>query len=200
MLRDTDQMSEIAMIDTTIHMALVAASPVTVSAGDQNGTVQDVVTLTTTGGSTLWGAFLWGQALWQGAQNALYPRRLAWHFPIVFRRLGLLAQGVCASGFKIGRIHLRYQLLGYLQQDATGTGSFMGAASIGTLTLTPNATQTIVANAAITPASSIYLMPTTPDAANDAATTSWVAGVGQFVITHANNARVDRTFTYTVFN
>ena len=200
MLPDTDQMSELAMVETTVHMALVAGSPVMVSVIDQQGTVQDAVTLTTAGGTTLWGAFLWGAALWQGAQNALYPQRLSWHFPIVFRRMGLLAQFACASGFKIGRIHLRYQILGYLQQDAIGTSTFMGSASIGTVTLTANATQTIVANAACKVSSSVFLMPNTQDAANDAATTSIVAGVGQFTITHANNARVDRTFTYSIFN
>ena len=200
MLPDTDEMSELAMIETTIHMSLVTGSPVQVSAVDQNAAIIDSVNITAVGAGTLWGAFLWGAALWQGAQNALYPRQLKWHFPIVFRRMGLLVQGACASGFKLGRMHLRYQILGYLQQDATGTGAFMGQSTIGTLTLTANATQTVVANSAVTPTSAIYLMPVTPDAANDMATTSITPGAGQFTITHANNARVDRTFTYTVFN
>lgn len=200
MLPDTDQMSEVAMIETTIHMSLIPNNPVVVSAVDANSAVVDVVTLLTAGAATIWGSFTWGAALWQGSQNALYPRRLPWHFPIVFRRLGLLAQGVCAAGFKIGRVHLRYQVLGYLQEDATGTSSFMGAPSIGTVTLTANATQTIVVNAACMISSSVFLMPTTPHAANDMATTNIVAGVGQFIITHANNARTDRTFTYSIFN
>lgn len=200
MLPDTDQMAEVAMIETTVHLALVTNSPVIASAIDQSGAVIDAVTITTSGGATIWGAFQWGNALWQGAQNSLYPRRLSWHFPIVFRRLGLLLQGSCAPGFKIGRIHLRYQVLGYLQEDVVGSGTFMGAPSTGTLTLTANATQTIVNNAACTPSSSIFLMPTTPHAANDGATTSWVAGAGQFTLTHANNPRTDRTFTYSVFN
>jgi hypothetical protein len=200
LLPDTNQMCENAMVETTVYIALVAGNPVTGSALDQNGAIKDAVTLQATGGVTLWGGFLWGQALWQGAQNALFPRQLKWHIPIVFRRLALMIQAASGSGFKIGQAHLRYQQLGYLQQDATGESTFMGAASKGTVTLTPNATSTTVTNAAIIASSAITMSPITPHAGNDGATTSWVAGVGSFVITHANNARTDRTFEYVVFN
>jgi hypothetical protein len=70
----------------------------------------------------------------------------------------------------------------------------------GTVTLTANAASTVVTNAAVVPTSRISMSPITPDAGNDGATTSWVAGTGQFTITHANNARVDRTFNYWIFN
>jgi hypothetical protein len=193
-------MSELAMVETTLYMALTAGNTVQCSALDQNAAILDSVNIASTGTGTIWGAFIWGAALWQGAQNALFPRQLKWHIPIVFRRLALMAQGLCAAGFKIGQAQLRYQQLGYLQQDATGTSSFMGVFTTGTLTLTANATTTVVTNAAVLPTSSIFLMPNTPDAANDAATTSWVAGTGQFTLTHANNSRTDRTFTYSVFN
>lgn len=115
MLPDTDQMSEVAMIETTLHMALVAANSVTVLALDQNGTVLDTVTITPAGSTTIWGAFLWGGALWQGVANALYPRQLKWHLPIVIRRFQIVAQGNCINGLKIGRLHLRYEILNYLQ-------------------------------------------------------------------------------------
>jgi hypothetical protein len=200
MLPDTDQMAEIAMVQTTLHLALVAGIPIIVSAVDQNGTILDAVTIQASSSSTIWGGFVWGAAPWQGAQNALYPRRLNWHSPLVFRRMGIVATGNSAPGLKVGRLHLRYQVLGYLQQDATGTGTFMGIVSKGTVTLTANATQTIAVNASIVSTSVITMSPLTPHAGNDAATTSWVAGNGQFVITHANNARVDRTFEYAVFN
>lgn len=116
MLPDTDQMAEVAMIESTLHMAFVAGNNAQVTAQDQNGAVFDLVTLIPAGAVTLWGAFTWGQALWQGGRNALYPRQLPWHFPIVFRRMQIVAQGVSVAGLKIGRLHLRYQVLGYLQQ------------------------------------------------------------------------------------
>lgn len=200
LLPDTGQMSELAMVETTLYMALTAGGTVQCSALDQNGAILDSVNILSTGSGTIWNAFIWGQALWQGVQNALFPRQLKWHIPIVFRRLALQAQGVCAAGFKIGQAQLRYQILGYLQQDAIGTSSFMGVYTTGTLTLNANATTTVVNNAAVLPTSSIFLMPNTPHAANDMATTDIVAGTGSFTITHANNARTDRTFTYSVFN
>ncbi|MDE2471872.1 MAG: hypothetical protein KGL35_24890 [Bradyrhizobium sp.] len=116
MLPDTDEMAQIAIIETTLHMALVAGSTVTVSAQDQNGAYLDQVSVTPAGASTLWGAFNWGAAPWQGALNALFPKQLLWHFPLVFQRMGVTARGLSAAGIKIGRLHLRYQVLGYLQQ------------------------------------------------------------------------------------
>lgn len=115
-LPDTDQMSEIAMVETTWHMALVVANPVTCSAQDQAGTVLDTVSISPSGSPTIWGAFQWGHALWLGIANSLFPRILAWHFPIVTRRLLLSAFGNSGSGFKLGRLHMRYEVLNYLQQ------------------------------------------------------------------------------------
>jgi hypothetical protein len=116
MLPDTDEMAEVAMIQTTLHMALIAGNTINVAAQDQDGVILDIVSVAPTGSSTLWGSFTWGAALWQGAANALYPRRLSWHFPIVFRRMQIVALGASAPNVKIGRLHLRYQILGYLQQ------------------------------------------------------------------------------------
>ncbi len=52
---------------------------------------------------------------------------------------------------------------------------------IGTFTLNPNATQTVV-SATCTPASKVLYSPTTPDAANDGATTSVVPGTVKFTV------------------
>jgi len=68
----------------------------------------------------------------------------------------------------------------------------------GTVTLTANATTTTVTAARCTTSSKVFLSPQTAHAANDMATTSIASGTGQFVITHANNTRVDRTFGYLV--
>ena len=70
--------------------------------------------------------------------------------------------------------------------------------AVGTLTLTPSATTTTVQATTCSPSSFVFLSPQTQDAANDMATTSVVAGNAQFVVTHANNPRVDRTFGYAV--
>ena len=118
MLPDTDQMAEIAMIQTTLHMQLMAGNMVTFQARDQTGRNLDTVEITGSGTPTMWNDFNWNQAQWNGIamNNSLYPRRMAWHFPIVFRRLQLIAFGQSAAPLKIGRLHMRYQVLNYLQQ------------------------------------------------------------------------------------
>lgn len=69
-----------------------------------------------------------------------------------------------------------------------------------TVTLTANAATTTVTNSRIGASSYIEFMPTTANAAAaKAAGTMYVSSrtKGSFVITHANNAQTDRTFTYT---
>lgn len=116
MFPDTDQMAEIAVVQSTLHMALASGSVATVTALNQAGSVLDTVTVTGAGSTTIWGAFQWGQALWQGSQSALYPQALEWTQPIVTQRLALNVTGDSIQGLKIGRLHMRYEVLGYLQQ------------------------------------------------------------------------------------
>jgi hypothetical protein len=117
-LPDTDQMAEVAMVETTLHMALVSGQTTQINALNQDQVLLDSLTISSLGTATLWGQFNWGQANWGGSNvgNALYPRRLSWHYPLVFRRLSLQASGLSVQGLKIGRLHMRYQVLGYLQQ------------------------------------------------------------------------------------
>ncbi len=120
MLPDTDQMAENNMIETTLYLALVnGGDAVTCKALDQDSTVFDTVTVTVPGTGTIWGQFQWGHAVWSGARSALLPRQLAWTIPIVFRRLSIQATGTSAQGIQIGRLHMRYETLGYLQQVAS---------------------------------------------------------------------------------
>lgn len=67
--------------------------------------------------------------------------------------------------------------------------------AVGTVTLTPSATSTVVSAETIGNDSRVQLTPTTANAAA-AMATSYVSAVGikTFTITHANNAQVDRTF------
>jgi hypothetical protein len=118
MLPDTDQMAEVAMIETTLHMALAAGQVVSCDALDQENDVLDGVFIASAGSSTLWDVAIWDQSVWDGSStgNRLFPRQLAWHAPLVFRRMQLSAFGASAAGLKIGRLHMRYEVLGYLQQ------------------------------------------------------------------------------------
>jgi len=85
-------------------------------------------------------------------------------------------------------------------RNGLGTSSTLNVAK-GTFTLTPNAASTIVPVPLVTP-TSFFAGPPTPltqHAANDTASSSYIIGNGQFLVSHANNARLDRTFSYFIF-
>jgi len=111
-------MAEVCMIQSTLHMALVSGQSTVVTALNQDGVPLDQVTIASSGTPTNWNQFNWNNANWNGTTlgNALYPRSMEWTGPLVFRRLSLLAAGLSAQGLKIGRLHMRYQVLNYLQQ------------------------------------------------------------------------------------
>jgi hypothetical protein len=77
-------------------------------------------TIAAIGGLTIWGAFIWGAALWGASSSGLFPRPLNWSELVVFRRMGLRFVGESASGVKLGRIYMRYEVLNYLQQESLG--------------------------------------------------------------------------------
>ena len=116
MLPDTQQMSENALIESTLNMSYAAGGVYNAFCGDENGALFGSIILTAPGTPTIWGGFTWGAALWSGAANALAPRPFDWPVPIVFRRLYMGITGNCAAGVKIGDLFMRYQQLGYLQQ------------------------------------------------------------------------------------
>jgi len=68
--------------------------------------------------------------------------------------------------------------------------------AIGTFTITPSATTTVVPAPTCSPGSIIMLSPQTANAAAALGTTWTVAGTGSFTVNHANNAQVDRTFGF----
>lgn len=120
---DTDQMSENNMLEATIYLSQAPGGSYTVRALNESGSVLGggSVTLKSVSGPTLWGAtsppgFIWGQADWGGVPSALFPQRLAWSRPVVFRRLAMDVTGLSSQQFRIGTLHMRYEQLGYLQQ------------------------------------------------------------------------------------
>ena len=114
-LPDTDQLGNIHVSQSLLTCALSATvAPVQVNAIDQNGTVIDTVTLTGTGGAANWGQFTWGQAAWGVSTNALNPRKLPWHFPLVFARAQFSVTGQSASPVRLGAFQFRYKQLRYL--------------------------------------------------------------------------------------
>jgi hypothetical protein len=116
LLPDTDQMCENAMIESTLYASLASGTAYTVHALDESKTVLDTVMIINPTAPTVWGAFFWGQADWGGTPAALFPQRMAWTRPIVFRRLALNVMGPANQQLRLGALHMRYEQLGYLQQ------------------------------------------------------------------------------------
>lgn len=73
--------------------------------------------------------------------------------------------------------------------------------NVGTFTLTPGATSTVVNSVNCAPGKSVNFSPATANAAA-AMSSTFVrltdVGAGSFTVTHASNAQADRTFYYEV--
>lgn len=84
-----------------------------------------------------------------------------------------------------------------IEQMASGASR-----TVSSVTLTAGVTSTTVTSTFATPSSHITLTPTTANAAAALATTyiSTRTNGTSFVLTHANNAQTDRTFTFEVRN
>jgi hypothetical protein len=74
-----------------------------------------------------------------------------------------------------------------------------GSNAVGICTLLHGSGTTVVQSQCCSPTSSVFLFPTTADAAAEVTTTyvdpANVIG-GQFTISHANNSKTDRTFYF----
>ena len=119
LLPNTQQMSENAMVETTINLGMPDAQQMACYALDESGAVINSVVLVSTVAAAVWGGFIWGAALWAGAANALAPRQLKWTTPVVFQRIAISATGNCSQNLRLGDVYLRYQQLGYLLQQDT---------------------------------------------------------------------------------
>jgi hypothetical protein len=111
LLPDTDEITNNAMTEGSLDVAFGPSGSVTISVLDQNDTIIDTITASSSGSPTIWGAFNWRGAVWGGATNNLAPQQLAWHFPIVFTRMSIDVSGISAQAIRIGALHMRYQML-----------------------------------------------------------------------------------------
>src|SRR6516164_3695115 len=114
-LPDIDQLGNIHVSQATLDCTLSSfVAPLVVTCQDQNGSTVDTVTLAGSGGAAVWGNFNWGQATWGVSANALAPRKLPWHFPLVFARAKFIVTGQSTAAIRLGAWHFRYKQLKYL--------------------------------------------------------------------------------------
>lgn len=120
LLPDNENMSMNDLNETAVGLILPPTDTVTAIIAQEDGTTLDTVTLTGAGtGPPLWGGFNWGAANW-GALTAFFQQyQLSWHEPIVFKQMQVQLTGSSGQGIALGNLYLRYQILGYLLQNAS---------------------------------------------------------------------------------
>lgn len=113
---DTDQMCENALLESTLYIGQNQGASYVVTALNESNSVLRTVTLGSPAGAAVWGAFNWGSADWGGLPAVLFPQPLNWSRQIVFRRMAIEVTGPASQNFRIGTLHMRYEMLGYLTQ------------------------------------------------------------------------------------
>lgn len=121
LLPDNLVMSENMIIETDLSMSFLGSQPVvTVTASDTNDQILNSVGINAGQTDTLWNAFKWNGAPWNGTETELSSWDMAWTLPLVFKQIKVTATGTSETGFQIGNLYMRYQVLGYLQQLDSG--------------------------------------------------------------------------------
>jgi len=121
LLPDNLMMMENMIIESDLSMAFLGSTPVvTVTATDTNEQVLSSIGIAGGEADTLWNSFTWNNAPWNGTGTDISSWDIQWTEPLVFKQLTVTATGVSATGFKIGNLYLKYQILGYLQQLDSG--------------------------------------------------------------------------------
>lgn len=115
---DGGRMQECSVVETTVDTQIPPTQTLTVQAFDESASLLDQFNSAVTSAASLWGTMIWGTGLWSGAAGGYRPRRIDWHLPLVYRRLQLDFTGNCSGNFRIGKIYVREQTLGYSQMIA----------------------------------------------------------------------------------
>lgn len=119
LLPDNSVMAMNAEIETSVGLVIPPTHTVLAIMTDEGGNNLGQVSLLGGGaGPTVWGAFTWGAALWGGTPGYFQQYQLFWQSPLVFKQAQLQITGDSVAGIAVGNFYMRYQILGYLLQNA----------------------------------------------------------------------------------
>lgn len=118
LVKDSGGINESSLLELSVVAGMPAGTSFQVTALNEQGSTLDTATYTAGGSGTIWGSFTWGQANWGASQNYFSPRRIDWHVPLVYRRLGLRISGNSTEGLRFAGIQFREEQLGYTQMFA----------------------------------------------------------------------------------
>lgn len=129
LLPDNQDMTENAVIETTVALSLPLNSTATLQATNEAGVViGGPVTISgPTGAAPAWGTAVWGSFTWGGQQGYLSQYDVPWTGPLVFKQMQVQADGVCEAGFSIGNLYFKARPLGYRMQAMAGVAAAGGA-------------------------------------------------------------------------
>jgi hypothetical protein len=119
MLPNSGKIAENYISETTIDLGLVTGATYSVSATDMQGNVLDAVSLVSKSSTaSIWGSFTWGAATWGSGTSKIAPRQVYWTLPIVTDQWQIQVNGLSSQGVRLGKIYMRYSVLGYLEDAA----------------------------------------------------------------------------------
>jgi len=119
MLPNTGKIAENFISETTLDIATISGATYSITATDLQGNVLDAVSLVAASSSaSVWGQFIWGSATWGSGTSKIAPQKIYWTLPIVAAQWQIQVVGMCAQGVRIGKIYMRYSVLGYLSDTA----------------------------------------------------------------------------------
>ena len=105
LLPDNDQMAMNAMVEANLTCSAAAGDNIAIAALDEDGLMLDGIVVTP-------------------AVSDLRERKLAWTQPVVFKQMSVRAAGFSDSGVRVGNLYMRYEILGYNNEDPSD-GNFL---------------------------------------------------------------------------
>ena len=120
-VKDNEQMAQSEIAEMQVKTNVAPGIPsLGVSILDQNGvvlatTVYDYQNFIPQG----WDLAQWDNSMWDSVlSQGLAARRIDFSAPVVYNRMAVQCTGTSGYGYKIGDIHVRARILGYLQEVA----------------------------------------------------------------------------------
>ena len=114
LLPDNEQMAANQVVESVLGLVLPASQSMNILAMDEQGNTLNNIALSGSGMTgAIWNSFTWGVGVWGGTVVPYQEYRLSWTAPLVFKQITIRITGASQSGFSIGNLYARYQILGY---------------------------------------------------------------------------------------
>lgn len=119
LLPDNTAMAMNDLNETSVGMIIPDQESITCLITDEAGNVLNTYTIMTnaSGGAT-WDSFNWGAGNWGAIAGYFQQYQIEWSAPVVFKQAQIQLTGPSGANRGVGNLYMRYQILGYLLQNA----------------------------------------------------------------------------------